>query len=45
MRTRDQIEADAKKKQFLDSLILEVLLDIRDLTARSKRQAAVLSDA
>jgi hypothetical protein len=45
MRTRLQIEADLKAGKTLDPLALEVLLDIRDLTARSKRQRAVLSDA
>ncbi len=38
MRPRAQIEADAKKGQPLDPLILEVLLDIRDKVQRLSRQ-------
>lgn len=45
MRPRTQIEADVKAGKPLDSLHLEVLLDIRDLLARTKRQSTVLSDA
>ena len=45
MRPRTQVEADAKAGKPLDPLLLEVLLDIRDLHARTKRQQAVLSDA
>jgi len=41
MRPRAQIEADAKAGQPLDPLLLEVLLDIRNLRARSRRQTAV----
>ena len=42
MRPRKEIETNGKNR---DALILEVLLDIRDLLARTKRQSAVLSDA
>jgi hypothetical protein len=45
MRPRKEIEADAKAGKPLDPLHLEVLLDIRDLLARTRRQSAVLSDA
>lgn len=45
MRPRNQIEVDMKTGKPLDPLRLEVLLDIRDLLARTKRQSAVLSDA
>jgi hypothetical protein len=45
MRPRAQVEADAKAGQPLDPLLLEVLLDIRDLHARTKRQSAILSEA
>jgi hypothetical protein len=37
MRLRAQIEADAKKGQPLDPLVLEVLLDIRDILRRRQR--------
>jgi hypothetical protein len=46
MRPRKEIEDDFLKHNKTDShLTLEVLLDVRDLLARAKRQSAVLSDA
>ena len=56
MRPRKEIMADLAKRTkeigqpgdmapFFDLTVLEVLLDIRDLLARTKRQSAVLSDA
>jgi len=44
MRSRTQIEGDAKAGQPLSPLLLEVLLDMRDLLARLRRQTAIVND-
>jgi hypothetical protein len=44
MRSRKEIEADSNVENRRDSaLLLEVLLDIRDLLARTRRQNAITS--
>jgi hypothetical protein len=45
MRPRKQIETEYLAGNPLEPLTLEVLLDMRDLLARSKRQSAILSEA